>query len=300
MKMNRELAVFLAVLFIFLALCVAKNSEPLWSMGIGGVDRRELNSTLNQMTEQIYTDIKKTQADSKASSVQIIDNAITIKGDAVECNVSQLASASAVVTASVDLVMESIQNVGLSNEQKIADAVVMDIEKSTGWGSISTDVGGKSELTTNINTNITNIMNQTFRDEKWLNSMASSVQMVGNELVIEGSCIGSVLSQGANLQASVTASTAMQDFSEKISENKYIADISKKLKVKERESTQGVGGAIKEGAEGISSIFDAMALPFIASSSVSCVLMVVLLLVALSPSGQGAIATGTNVAARKF
>ena len=72
------------------------------------------------------------------------------------------------------------------------------------------DIGGKTELTTNINTNITNIMNQTFRDEKWLNSMASSVQMVGNELIIEGSCIGSVLSQGANLQAPVTASTAMQ------------------------------------------------------------------------------------------
>lgn len=302
--MDRELVVFLIVLFIFLTLCVRTKREPLLGFSAGGVTRTNLNSTMNSMTEQIFNDIKKATGESKASSVQLATNAIEIEGDAVGCNVSQIASAKTTTTATVDSVKTSIKNVGMTNESKVSDAIIEDVENSVGWGNISAKFGGKTEVTKNVTTNITSIMKQTFQDETWLSSMATSVQILNNKLIIKGSCIGSDLSQSADLQASITASTAMKDFNKQLSNNKYIGDLQKELKTKVKEKNTGVGeeaGAAAKGiGEGFGAALSGATMPIMISAAVSCVIVIVILMVALSPAGQGAITKGTNAATGKI
>lgn len=293
---NRDIVVFLIILFVFLIICQKNRKEQLLDLGFGGVTRKNLNSTLNQMSEQIFTDIKEASAEADASSVQISGQEIVVRGSAVGCDISQIANLSSVVEASSEVVASAIQKVGATFNPDITQAIVDDIEEINGWGAISDLVpsmkaGGKEEITKNIETNVTNVVKNTFEDKTWAESSASAVQIVDNKLIIDGSCSGSTFKQGADLQAAVSAATAIEKFNEQLSQNDFLGKVETALKDKKRKETQGAGGAIGEVGKGIGSVLSGATMPIMISAAVSCVILIVILLIALSPAGQNKVAS---------
>lgn len=286
-----------------------------------GASKSKLLVETNVVNESVFNALSKSENAVSAKVLAVQD--MQIRGVKAYCNLD--------VSQKINADIKVLQKFDEKSTQDLLNKVINDIEKKakdetnqkTGFMNAIPNISSKmSETKTNITNKITkNITSET------VNSLAAKVvtdqKLVTENLIIDplGLSVYKELGVpppvelmkemskttckiGQDAQIKFVAEQVGSKITEIINKDESMQKLKEEIENKTTQESQGVGGALAEGAEGVgkgvSSIMTGAALPSAVSAIVSCVCCIALLAFGMSPAGQSLSKNAGSAAMKRF
>ena len=266
------------------------NSSSMYMRQTFGLD------AVNQM---IYEQITNNTQKMDASSVNIQKMKLNVGGSFLRCNMTSNQTLNTDMQTDVNFISESVRKVKnqITSAMTASAKAAMESKKELGDTSI-----GEDETKTIIqeaNMNIKNLVETVLETNNVQETVTSAVNIQQDTINIAGDvdCDGLAWDRSQNMTAIMATEAIMQNFESAIVENTVLNTFAADFGASQKSTKGGLAGLV--GAIG-----QAIGGPMMAgiAGSVMCVCLVVvsMLMVAMSPAGQGAVTKGANTASKRY
>lgn len=243
---------------------------------------------MSMVQKNIFEQTSKNSQKVSASATAAATFKIEIENVNAGCPVNIIQTVKAEAISKVDQVLESMTEVISNVTTDIQNAADTELKNTKGWLALSG--GDRTSLQTEMNTALENITKRTFSSENIQNVGASAVSIANGVLTIKN-CNAPI-----NVQQDVVAQSIAEAMIESLTENivndTQLNEVITKMNTKIENEQTGF-------FESIGKMFKSMTGFWIILGLVTCVLLVVLMKVALSPAGQKAIESGGGKAPKR-
>lgn len=199
----------------------------------------------------------------------------------IECPITTGQVIDANTVSSTEFMPEQVSNMKNEIANDLKAAADAQLEKIT--GAFSTALGNKQDIKQEVNVQLENVVENTLTTEN-INQLITSTVNVQNEELNVKVCYKSPINMTQDITSALVASAVTRALTTAISSNEYINKVATEaealMKVEDRGPFESLG-----------EMFKGMWLPIAISAVVSCVLLIVIMMVALSPAGQNKIAS---------
>jgi len=254
---------------------------------------------LDSVNEMIYEQLTKNTQKMDSSSVNIQKMKLNIGGGMYNCGIVSNQTLNTDMQTDVNFIAESVREIKNEITTAMTTSAKAAIEKKKELGD--TSIGENETQTTIQDTqmNIKNLVETVLETENVQETVTSAVNIQEDTINIAGDvdCGGLGFDRSQNMTAKMATQAIMQNFESAIVENTVLTTLAADAGATQASTKGGLAGLVD-------AIGGAIGGPMMAAmaGSVMCVCLVVIsvLMVAMSPAGQGAVSKGANTAAKRY
>jgi len=266
------------------------NSQSMYMRQTFGLD------AVNQM---IYEQLTNNTQKMDSSSVNIQKMKLNVGGSFDNCGMVSNQTLNTDMQTDINFISESVREIKnkITSSMNASAKAAMESKKELGDTSI-----GENESKTIIQTtemNIKNLVETVLKTNNVQEVVTSAVNIQQDTINIAGSvdCGGLAWDRSQNMTAKMATEAIMQNFESAIVENTVLNTFAADFGASQKSHKGGIAGVVN-------AIGAAIGGPMMAgiAGSVMCVCLVVvsMLMVAMSPAGQGAVTKGANTASKRY
>ena len=240
---------------------------------------------IDVLNKNISSQVSTNSQKVSASSTQAASLTIEIENVNEGCPVNVLQSIDATVISDVTQVVENISKMESDVVTKLQQAAADDLKAVGGFFATTKN---RQSVEEEMNQAIKNIVQRTFKSENIQKAAANSISIASGKITIKNCNAPITANQDIVTETIVTA--MMDTLVNNIAKDKTLNDIVQEANTKADVESSGF-------FEAIGNAFAKNTRLFLIIGAILCVALIVILLVALSPGGQEAIATAPQAAA---
>jgi len=240
---------------------------------------------LDVVNKNVFSQVSKNAQKVSATNTNIATLSIEI-GIAENCPISTLQEISATTTSDAQMIIKEMSTVKSNVANDLTQSAMDELNAHSGWFSTTEN---KQNTETEVKMAVKNIVERTFSSENIQNVVSTAFNVENGKLKI-GHCMSSPVDMKQDITSAVSATAMMDSLLKNIVDDATLNKIAQDLSTKATAKTDGP-------IDAVSGFFSNNKWLVFVCGIVSCVLLIVILYIALSPGGQEAIASAPQAAA---
>ena len=254
---------------------------------------------LDAVTKLVYDQVTNNTQKMDASSVNIQKMKLNVGGDFNNCGMISNQTLNTDMQTDVNFITESVRKIKNKITSEMNTAAEAAIEKKKDLGDTSIGEDEQQTIIQDTQMNIQNIVETVLETNNLQETVTSAVNIQQDTINIAGSvdCGGLTWDRNQNMTAKMATEAIMQNFESAIAENTVLNTLAADAGASQKSTKGGL-------AQLVGAIGQAIGGPMMAgiAGSVMCVCLVIvsMLMVAMSPAGQGAVTKGANTASKRY
>jgi len=240
---------------------------------------------LDVVNQNIFSQVSKNSQKVSATNVNVANLDIEI-GYAENCQITTLQTINATTTSDAKMIVQEMSKVTSSVTNDLTQSAMDELDAHSGWFSTTEN---KQKTETDVKMAVRNIVERTFKSENIQDVVSKSFNLENGKLKI-GYCSSSPVDMKQDITSAVAATAMMDTLLKNIVDDATLNKIAQDLNTKAKAKTDGP-------IDAVAGFFSNNKWLVFVCGIVSCVLLIVILYIALSPGGQEAIASAPQAAA---